>query len=1441
MEEFLSQLVELSSSNLILQANVIIVKALLPFDTLYSQGIAEEIKTKIINTLISLLAINNGDLSLQASLKIGNCLSILYSDTRDISNIVNQAIKLPAPSFIYASAKVIYGKHGDYDVDLKEYLNMLLGKSKSAPLSVLYALNVCYKHPNDYYIKEIWNVFKTVEKLAYNQDQTVQLYSIKTIRTLYKTKAIQTKYIHRFVNTMLKYYPSAFCLDKLNNLTVLLVAADISQIGDFNSIFRTMSQGRKDMMPLIRKFLTYFDPSYIHQHCSELLSIIEQYSIPSINELIRVLSFNDRKRLFEDTIKRPINENQFFILKSLAYDIDTTRRTAEIGIEMLASNNKNFINAAIPFFSKLVLTHIDLMHHYLEKAFDFLINTPENQKRVNSRIRAYGYVIAILISSSHNPYKIAKRYNSNINKFLAKALEPVPIRRGPFAAAYIIMSALPKAFVEKKLVSKSLSDFFSFITQASVKSDFIDKDMQINSIVVSMFLQAHPLFPKSVKFLKDLQRKELKSIDVDLATFLAITNAQVDTESLVFFNYRLAPRIQSSEPPIDFTISLLKHKFPSPNILIDDNSNQTTLENNKSIPITYSVTDEAFAITVIRNFSKYVSLLPETEISNWIKWSLNGAIYFFTRHNILFSMLKDYHDTYSFPSNMHELLLYSLKDNESDTQIQLTAECISLYVKHNPQYLQQTLQLISKRTIKTKCLLYASLFSYNDLPQAIIVQLMHEINSLALSGDSSSYALFALYVLYVENPVVLSINSCILDQSNFLMNLIHKQSNLEPITLYCLSKAVRALGPLLSPESEYQCEIFGLILHSFKSSTIIPYTNLIMFKMLPAFYGFVSQLSNILKFAFPRLQNASFASQIAACIAFTNLMKLTNIDADFTHLLPDLLLLLQRTEDSHVGTFIEEIALTFSIKYNKKPMPDQLEQWTNIIRTCLHEKSLPNVEAAKVNVCTLLKKTLLKATNSILPIVLNEEPLNETQLDNIIQGLFTSIYLNNDITVYHSLTPMTMIVKKFPNILEKYHDQFVKVIKIVVPLISYSYKLIRTIIQGIEKWEVNEFFMIILNDIKKNYSKSHGWIPIICDLCLIARSNHTVFDAIEPLLPGFFTYLESKFVLIKDVFTAEKTNWEELSDIRRTYSSFLDVLFSTYIWLKSILKKDLDELNFFLNEFSNSPENWRVDASISALAIISFVYPENIDVLLQKLTNAKESIKQQFIEQTYPMDNSKILDFIISQKVFSANVFIYLLQKHMDKQNQLLEIAFSSDSNTDSLLHLMKEKIPDFVNFVIEKHDIDMARRVIKSAAKNTEIKNIDISFLIEMFSPDLFISLVAFNKDILIECLKSNDVTKIFEGKYETNNEIIKIILFIIVINKLIKTPEDIDLFNQCAAKFGISIIMKYEDLKTNICAVQMLGIIQTCTKRVFERLSSEDKANVCDKLSCHIHNLSK
>ena len=201
MNEYFLKLKNLAMKNRVHPAELVILSTLDSFKTFVEQGIQISEFDTIFGYLIRFLHLNDGKISFQCSIRIAECIKMLC---KTVGNKINTKILISISSFldfatIIATGYLIQGFFDNILSFIPSFISSLLLMNKSNLSAVLYSLTSCFTKFDNNLLQYGNQILNFAEKSFSEEKESIQLFSLKLIRRLQKSKYINNEEIFNFL------------------------------------------------------------------------------------------------------------------------------------------------------------------------------------------------------------------------------------------------------------------------------------------------------------------------------------------------------------------------------------------------------------------------------------------------------------------------------------------------------------------------------------------------------------------------------------------------------------------------------------------------------------------------------------------------------------------------------------------------------------------------------------------------------------------------------------------------------------------------------------------------------------------------------------------------------------------------------------------------------------------------------------------------------------------------------------------------------------------------------------------------------------------------------------------------------------------------------------------------------------------------------------------
>jgi len=1248
MEGLIEDLNELSKQPHLYPAEQIITTVLLDFEKAFNSSSKFSDIEPYEQAFLSLFSINSGNLSFQCSVRISNCLVRLYKtqSSPKIWNLMTMVTKSPNFSNITALGGVIRSI-GHYSKSmLPGLVKKLLSIISKFAVPCLYTLNQCFKIDYSGLKSFASQTFSSSVGFTSSKDETEQLLAIKLLRSLIKTKTINTKLFYNAANAMFENHASTFVIDEASYFVARLAflpfmenqsnAIDennqsewkLSKQGTsmesnklFESSFQVLSKYPDHFASIFKHFLNLLSPEVIHKNLPILFEFVRNTMPQEVVQLVSLFGVDVRKELFSKVAKEePPTSHQLLLLRALENDFVSSRELAAIALQLTQTSSQSSRLCGASYFGQLSNKYPQHAKLYLETASLYLASPPEDNPSNEQDIQGMASVATYILGVCKEKESMLDGLTDNIKVFLDRALQIEDIYDAQYSSAFSIMTVLPESMIPKELVPSALQRFLEQSEKMVGVTDPKSSKLKRVGQSIVLFLAQHPCFSDLAPVLSVFMSvTAFHNKTIMMGILLAAPLIIPHSETIFVMANQLLDTILTLKPSSEYSRALLKCPMSSCADLL-----APIVFRAPNYEIIFDKIGKApFCFYVLENFTKLIDALAPSHGQQIIQHIIESPKEILMAHCLLLTVSKDQKYRYLFPSDLHLRLIEYIDEKTTISKAQITSEIIALFVKDDTDALQEVFYALRNQRGRPKCFIYAALFAHAPMSVSYISLAMHELNDISKNTRATPIALHALSVLYYCRSIELSSMKVTDIQSQALLQLVNTHVILKPLSLYYFASCFMNLLPVLSPEINSErnslIPLIRLLIQSF-SQISIPFAHEICFKVLRAVFAFARDLINIESISFPVSRGDSISLQLAACGAFADMLKVdTQLDKDYFDLVPKLFVLLQRSGDSRASDFIIEIGRKFKEKSlldpNSTNSRERLMKWFSYIKVILSANALPLTGDATIEADNNVKKSALSLSKYMLQVLSQSSPLLTECLDDLMTCITRSIE-SKEIALYPlAFSINNTVIELFEHVksesgnrlLELYDSQFSIAVRygfscdlehsgsFLIHFLAFHYdNLTRR----------PDEFMTVLNGfiggLKECKQKTFAYFSIASHICSIARQNFSVFSLIESFVSDFVSQFSEIVCLSMRLWSEDPPNWSAIASFRTHYEKFYRELLTSFIWLQHHFKMKLipikDLIFFFNKEVTHCTESWRVLAAFEALASTFLYYAKEIEM-----------------------------------------------------------------------------------------------------------------------------------------------------------------------------------------------------------------------------------------------------
>lgn len=1313
MKKLLSELSAISKQKILLEPDVIIFSKLVNFENLIpdQSKITDEIFEKIEAVLIQLLYSNNSQLSFHCAIRIAQCLLLLYQNERKIKiwNLITAFNKKPDLPIIYATGHVLK-KRGKYSKSVVSGVaKTLFSINEKFIFGQIFALTSCFKSsPQD--MKNFFEKsFSLIKKFLLIPNEPLQLQCLKLAIQMIKNGQLHQDKFIPLISTLLQDQNMPFIIDESCYLIALLAFSqlrlkspeteetskkstkdDLNQLSKAFSIIETF---KKFFDNIFARFLSLLTPEFINANSLNLFNIVRRIDVSQMLDLISFFGIDVRRDLFTQLSKESISLDQIKVMTFLAFDSKSLSDTAQLALEVVTRPNLRERMKSALFFSNFVQRDPQTATQFLKKASKFLANPPSDSKTLENDFQGLSTIVATILTHAPNREQLIERVDEHVHQFLEEAYKCDNCLSPYYIPAFTLMTALPRHFYDKSKVDKLLSYFPSFLRSYQTNDNERKQAVQISQSL-SLFLSVHQEFEQAVNTIDLISSTDYLFTDFNqLCIFLAYPHLDGNSVSMAKLGTKLKSIVKKGKANQDFIYSIIENPFITRTVYLNNNP-------EFEIPQLYqyfnSSSSKEIMYRTYATFPDFIASLPSSSKPIWIQWIVVDCMSNTNAHCLIYSLMNDNRTQKLLPANLHEVMLSVISTFDQISQIQMAAEIIAGWAKLFPKILNPLLEKLSEKRDKAKCFILAALFSHVQMTDDMIMNQIIELNNLAKIDDElCPYVLFALSSLFLSYSVQLAAMPFTDSQANFLLSLLCTDKTLDSFTLYHITRAFNALLPIISPDIEKSrpmaIPILTMIIQLIAFDPL-PFSKQIFFHMMHSIFSFIRQLGDIVTLEFPKSKSANLSCKIEACQALADMLILNNLEVDFMNLIPQVLMLLQRTNHNNPNMFIIAVAANFaSTSDPTSPLcREQIMKWTQLVKLCISSGTIPTVGNVKIAASDKVKICMLNVIKELIPLVLKTSPMLNEALDDIMTSLTRAVETKTAELQKIAYPQLLKIVADFGSfkgendqpIISLYDIQFASAVKIGFYNLDISGNFVIAFLNfHISNMNVlhDEFISILdyfVSCFKECKHKTWHYYSVTSRIVEIAMNNEEIYEKIAGFLSRFIKDYAKIIIKAGDLWTEEPPNMIAISLFKAEYSSFYPSMIKSFIWIQSFeveekIIKPKQLLTFFLSELDiEHNESYRIDGAFQGLtALLQYESDSINNKRLVKIINAVNSTYDSYGDLIKP----SLRQFLISASE--------KLESHNENSWQQL-VSILVDDNFDSLVlcYLIKNGAPETIS-----------------------------------------------------------------------------------------------------------------------------------------------------------------
>lgn len=1309
MDDFLNDLVPLAAQARLVPAEQVIMQKLLPFETVIPTELSPNEIKNIEQIMLAFLHINDGNLSLQCSIRIASCLVYIYShqEKPNLENVISFTSLRLNPATVYGAGHILDWL-GEYATALiPDFVSILLDVTNEENMihPCLFALNACFKRANNEMDEYANDALAFARKAILTMNESYQLSALKLLRTLVKQTDLPNKRFVAIAKEALTYAESEYVLtdtcyyiakiaytpfldlEPETNRNEWTVTKEIIKgaATEFEESFEILSQFKENFPYTFERFLDLLDCKTIHTNLLYLFEFAREMDFRQVKQLISLFGPEVRKLLFKRVAsEKPPSSEQLQLLCILQSDDHSEQEIAALSLQLISETDSHNQKLATRIFSEFAESNPELVEHYLETCMLYLAYPPEENPNLEIETIGFARIATHILggSASYVRESLIDGITDKIEIFLNRALNVINIYEAAYQAAFMVMSVLSPRMIPKELVNEALNKFASEVEMQDYT--FGSKKNRAKEIArtIALFFINHTYFEISARILWQILSLPYLPSRTGMLAILMAAPESIEGIKLTSIALMLLPKVIIADP----SDALINYFIKNPIVFTDEKFEK---------PVTDLVFDnlpkDEFCYHVITQYPNLILSVRKENRASVIANVISNSTNLIMSHLIILALCRNEKTRVLLPKTLCDSLWDTMDDSSDDFQLQITAECIGVYCRYLPQLAINIIHDIEKEPATNyNCLILAAIFSHCMLDDITISQIMHVLDGFALNSDSTPYALHALSILYQNNTIALGVMKIIDLQFQVLFDILNSTDAFIPKIMFnicrCFSSLLSIVTPEIGSDRSAIVPLMQIIIQSFLHIPL-PFADHVSYDVIQAIFTYARDVFDASFLEFPDTRGTPIIVKLFACSAFADMLKVTDVGTDFFDVVPTILILLQRTADSRASEFIEAIAQSW-VEDDEIPEDQfrvRLDEWMNILKTILSNSALPDTGNTTIEACKAVKKCALKVAKILLPGIRELNPLPIECLDDLMSCITRSVETQRTSLLEVAYEILDKIIELFKDeitetgcrLLEVYDPQFsiciregfkTKLVNSCEFLVDFiQFHMENMMLRPTQIQSIVEAYIHGLEQCKQRTVDFFGIASSIAD---IARENTYVFEQIKPfivpLIPQFGEIVK-QYMALK---SQEPPDWAAIGQFREDFSIFYCELQSSFVWLQTIYKLDIIDpkkmISFFINEIETCTESWGIQSAFESLAA-AFEY-KSTPIMKTELIKAIKAVRK-INEESPQLLTAEFSSFLYSSALLvdehdeeiSNQLFVFTLN-HSQFQSDTFAILLRNSS-----------------------------------------------------------------------------------------------------------------------------------------------------------------------------------
>jgi hypothetical protein len=482
-------------------------------------------------------------------------------------------------------------------------------------------------------------------------------------------------------------------------------------------------------------------------------------------------------------------------------------------------------------------------------------------------------------------------------------------------------------------------------------------------------------------------------------------------------------------------------------------------------------------------------------------------------------------------------------------------------------------------------------------------------------GDLLPFAVHGISSLFLTHSMQLAGLGITLNQLTLLFQTLHTTVALQPVALHLCSEFLCLAIETASTELALDKPLTAIVVLLLKTVELTPisYWRQAYFECCSAVFTFCHTLRDHVSLKFPSFAGVRESIQLTACRAFTDYLNFETMPIDDS-LIPQLLVLLQKTSDERVATLM--VALASACNCERIPF------WVAIVRRVLLANAL--LEEHDIEPNASVKECCLAISSAVLP-QLAQSPLAETDdLDDIVSAAARAAETHRSRLQQAAFPVLQLVIRLFEgrtadgdrSLLALYDTHFLQAVRIgFKQSLSISGDFLATYLAYLHGRETRsaDYAVVIkayIDGMIACKQRSATYYSLATSLCQIVRRSPT--DETSRFLSGILPVSEE--VALKAMrLWKNRGDWRTLSEFRDLASSFYADLLPSLVWLETLTDSQIDVKSlcaFLVLDAQHGTEPWIAAAAYEAIPVMLQYFGDRLDADLVELALRLSVTKQ---------------------------------------------------------------------------------------------------------------------------------------------------------------------------------------------------------------------------------------